>query len=197
MHSGIHTELVVTGELNIEKGIYGEIIGDAINLASRLSDLAQSGEILVGPETHRRTQGAFTSQTLGSLHLPGKAAPHPGLSGPLRQRAAHPLPPRTDDLLRDGRAEPGAQSPQAVGDEGDQRSRFGCKPDWRGGVASARDINGSDQRMRVNCKAFAARQAATLLAACFRAGYPRLFSCNRLSRLQSRMIQNELPPMPA
>jgi tetratricopeptide (TPR) repeat protein len=73
MHSGIHTGLVVTGELDLQKGIYREITGDTINLASRLSDLAKAGEILVGPETFRRTQGAFAFQALASTQAEGKA----------------------------------------------------------------------------------------------------------------------------
>jgi class 3 adenylate cyclase/tetratricopeptide (TPR) repeat protein len=73
MHTGINTGLVVTGELDLAKGLYGEITGDTINLASRLSDLARAGEIIVGPETYRRTQGAFTFQTLGPTQVEGKA----------------------------------------------------------------------------------------------------------------------------
>jgi class 3 adenylate cyclase/ribosomal protein L40E len=50
MHSGINTGLVVTGEIDLEKGTYG-LTGDAINVASRLEGLAKEGEILVGPGT--------------------------------------------------------------------------------------------------------------------------------------------------
>ena len=46
MHSGVNTGLVVTGELSVEKGTHG-ISGETINLASRLSDVAKPGEILV------------------------------------------------------------------------------------------------------------------------------------------------------
>ena len=38
MHSGINTGLVVTGEIDLEKGTHG-IAGDTINLAARLSGL--------------------------------------------------------------------------------------------------------------------------------------------------------------
>jgi class 3 adenylate cyclase len=40
MHSGINTGLVVTGELNLEKGVHG-VAGDAVNVASRLSSMAE------------------------------------------------------------------------------------------------------------------------------------------------------------
>jgi len=45
MHSGINTGLVVTAEVDLEKGSQG-VAGDAVNLASRLSALAGPGEIL-------------------------------------------------------------------------------------------------------------------------------------------------------
>ena len=38
MHSGINSGLVVTGEVDTEKGTHG-VAGDAINVASRLSSL--------------------------------------------------------------------------------------------------------------------------------------------------------------
>jgi class 3 adenylate cyclase len=50
MHSGINTGLVVTGEVNMDRGTHG-IAGDTINLASRLSNLAKPGEILVDTDT--------------------------------------------------------------------------------------------------------------------------------------------------
>ncbi|MBW2481535.1 MAG: AAA family ATPase, partial [Deltaproteobacteria bacterium] len=59
MHSGINTGLAVTADANPAKGTYG-ITGDAINVAARLSDLATSGMILVGSETHRAAQRHFT-----------------------------------------------------------------------------------------------------------------------------------------
>ena len=51
MHIGINTGLVVTGEVNVEKGTHG-LTGDAINLASRLEGIAKAGEIIVGPDTY-------------------------------------------------------------------------------------------------------------------------------------------------
>jgi class 3 adenylate cyclase len=45
MHSGINTGLVVTGEVNLERGTHG-LAGDTINVAARLSSAAGSDEIL-------------------------------------------------------------------------------------------------------------------------------------------------------
>jgi class 3 adenylate cyclase len=54
MHTGINIGLVITGELNLEKGVHG-VARDAVNVAARLSSLAKAGEILVDRETNSRT----------------------------------------------------------------------------------------------------------------------------------------------
>jgi len=76
MHTGINTGLVVTGEVDIEKGTHG-LTGDAINLASRLEGLAGVGEIVVGESTHRLAQGHFTFQVLPPTKVKGKSRPVP------------------------------------------------------------------------------------------------------------------------
>ena len=73
-HSGIATGLVVTGEVNLEKGTHG-VAGDTINLASRLSGIAQPGEILVGESTYHQSNGAFSFDKLEPVALKGKAEP--------------------------------------------------------------------------------------------------------------------------
>jgi class 3 adenylate cyclase/tetratricopeptide (TPR) repeat protein len=74
MHTGIHTGLVVTGEVNLEKGTHG-ITGDTINLASRLQDLAKSGDILVSEETYRQSEGHFNFTPLEPAKVKGKEDP--------------------------------------------------------------------------------------------------------------------------
>ena len=74
MHSGINTGLVVTGEVNPDKGTHG-VAGDPLNLASRLCGLAQSEEILVGHDTYRRSGGNFTFKELEPTRVKGKAEP--------------------------------------------------------------------------------------------------------------------------
>jgi class 3 adenylate cyclase/tetratricopeptide (TPR) repeat protein len=71
LHSGINTGLVVTGELEFERGS----MGDTINVASRLMNLAAPGEILVGPETRKLLARAFELEDLGPQPLKGKAEP--------------------------------------------------------------------------------------------------------------------------
>jgi class 3 adenylate cyclase/tetratricopeptide (TPR) repeat protein len=74
MHVGINTGLVVTGEVNLERGTHG-VSGDTVNVASRLSSLARPGEIVVGPETYRQAEGYFTFETMDPTVVKGKAQP--------------------------------------------------------------------------------------------------------------------------
>jgi class 3 adenylate cyclase/tetratricopeptide (TPR) repeat protein len=74
MHTGINTGLVVTGEVDIEKGTHG-LTGDAINLASRMEGLAQSGEILVGESTFQLSKQNFKYQIMKPVQVKGKTDP--------------------------------------------------------------------------------------------------------------------------
>ena len=74
MHSGINTGLVVTGEVDLEKGTHG-VAGDTINLAARFCGLANPGEIVVGLDTCRQAEGHFTFTALGPTEVKGKAEP--------------------------------------------------------------------------------------------------------------------------
>jgi class 3 adenylate cyclase/tetratricopeptide (TPR) repeat protein len=71
MHTGINTGLVVTGDVDMERGTHG-VAGETINLASRLSSLAKTGEILVGPSTYRQSEGHFTFESLEPTKIKGK-----------------------------------------------------------------------------------------------------------------------------
>jgi len=74
MHTGINTGLVVTGEVNMEKGTHG-VAGDTINVAARLSSLAGADEIVVGPDTYHHTDGFFHFEALEPTKVKGKEAP--------------------------------------------------------------------------------------------------------------------------
>jgi class 3 adenylate cyclase/tetratricopeptide (TPR) repeat protein len=74
MHTGISTGLVVTGEVNLEKGTHG-VLGDTINVASRLSGLAKAGEIVISPDTYHRAEGYFTFESMEPTTVKGKAEP--------------------------------------------------------------------------------------------------------------------------
>ena len=72
MHTGINTGLVVTGEVDLERGTHG-IAGDTINVASRLSNLAKPGEILIDADTCRQVEGYFTCELSKTTTVKGKA----------------------------------------------------------------------------------------------------------------------------
>jgi len=74
MHTGINTGLVVTGEVDMERGTHG-IAGDTINLASRLSTLAKPGEIVVDVDTCRQAEGHFACEYIETTAVKGKADP--------------------------------------------------------------------------------------------------------------------------
>jgi tetratricopeptide (TPR) repeat protein len=74
MHSGINTGLVVTGEIDMERGTHG-VAGDTINLASRLSNLAEPGEILVDVDTCHQIEGHFTCEYRETTTVKGKSDP--------------------------------------------------------------------------------------------------------------------------
>ena len=77
MHTGINTGLVVTGEVDMERGTHG-VAGDTINLASRLSNLAKPGEILVDVDTCRQVEGHFTCEYLETDNRQGQGRSRSG-----------------------------------------------------------------------------------------------------------------------
>jgi class 3 adenylate cyclase len=74
MHSGINTGLVVTGEVDLEKGTHG-VAGDTINVAARLNGLGKAGDILVGLDTYNQAEGYFDFDELDPAQIKGKSKP--------------------------------------------------------------------------------------------------------------------------
>jgi class 3 adenylate cyclase/tetratricopeptide (TPR) repeat protein len=74
MHSGIHTGLIVTGEMIVEKGVHG-VVGDTLNLASRLADIAKPDEILISSQTRDLIAPYFETKPLGQVNLKGIVRP--------------------------------------------------------------------------------------------------------------------------
>jgi class 3 adenylate cyclase/tetratricopeptide (TPR) repeat protein len=74
MHTGINTGLVVTGDVDLERGTHG-VAGDTVNLASRLSNLAKPGEILMDTDTCRQIEGHFTCEYSETTTVKGKSEP--------------------------------------------------------------------------------------------------------------------------
>ncbi len=72
---GIHTGLVVVGELGAESHKEFTATGDAMNLASRLQSAAPPGGILISHDTYRYVRGVFDFTPRPPLVVKGKPQP--------------------------------------------------------------------------------------------------------------------------
>jgi len=72
IHSGVNTGQVIAGKVGSDLQMDYTVMGDTVNVAQRLKDIAPRGSILVGPETHNRTRHAFDFMTVEPAQLKGK-----------------------------------------------------------------------------------------------------------------------------
>src|SRR5712691_10897047 len=71
---GANTGIAVTGAVGDKESEFG-VLGDAVNVAARLEQAAEPGEILVGDATYRRTPGLFMYEPHPPIVARGKTAP--------------------------------------------------------------------------------------------------------------------------
>jgi adenylate cyclase len=69
---GINTGIVAAGYLGSKKRIEYTVLGDPVNVAARLQDLAAPGAIVVGEATYERVSGRFKFKDRGQTRLKGK-----------------------------------------------------------------------------------------------------------------------------
>ena len=74
---GIHTGYATVGFIGYEGRLDYAVIGNVTNLAARLSDAAEGGEILVSAGVQAELKNAFRTEPAGSLELKGISRPQP------------------------------------------------------------------------------------------------------------------------
>ena len=72
---GVHTGLVVAGEMGAEDRRVMDIVGEAPNIAARLQEVAQPNTVVLSAATRRLTRDAFTFKALGERALKGLSRP--------------------------------------------------------------------------------------------------------------------------
>jgi class 3 adenylate cyclase/tetratricopeptide (TPR) repeat protein len=74
VRTGVNTGEVLAREPDERQAI---VVGDSVNIAARLEQVAQPGEILIGEDTYWLVHDAVAADPVGPLELRGKAAPVP------------------------------------------------------------------------------------------------------------------------
>jgi len=75
MRVGINTGPVVVGTLGNDLRVEFKAVGDTVNLASRMEELAEPGTTYVTEETFKLTEGLFRFEALGEREIKGKEEP--------------------------------------------------------------------------------------------------------------------------
>jgi class 3 adenylate cyclase len=105
IRTGVNTGEVVAGD---SSGGQSFVTGDAVNVAARLEQAADPGEILIGEETHRLVRDAVRVEPVEPLELKGKAARVPAFrllgitpgAPQFARRLDSPLVGRTEELAK-------------------------------------------------------------------------------------------------
>lgn len=72
---GINTGNVIVGNVGSQNRMDYTVIGDCVNVAARLQNIAEGGQTIIGEETYSRVKGSFTIEKKLELSLKNRTAP--------------------------------------------------------------------------------------------------------------------------
>lgn len=72
---GINTGVAIIGNIGSANRMDYTVIGDCVNIAARLEQMAQGGEIIIGEQTFIENPGRFTMESRGEVYVKNKLEP--------------------------------------------------------------------------------------------------------------------------
>ncbi|PIX16282.1 MAG: adenylate/guanylate cyclase domain-containing protein, partial [Elusimicrobia bacterium CG_4_8_14_3_um_filter_50_9] len=69
---GINSGEAIVGNVGSEKKVEFTVVGDSVNIASRLESNSKKGQILIGKNTYKRVKDYITAKKLGCIEMKGK-----------------------------------------------------------------------------------------------------------------------------